>query len=332
MRILGEGLYSHLADRKIPAFQPRLPWLGPDLQTIRNSLCPYRAQHHNTRQIFAPIDVGALSIAVDEPLGWTAQESKSLLLVHGLGGDENSSYMLMSRDFFCAQGYRVYRMNYRGVGPGKNAAPPPYSAGLTSDIRSALRAVCKDQGLDSQLFMMGFSLGGQLALRTLGEGDVPEKVAGTVTVSAPLDLSTAQRWLSRPRNKPYMRYVVNGMREDLQGVDHPRVKKSGSELKSVWDFDEYVIAPFFGFQNAEDYYAKVSCMPLIPNIAIPVAAIHSTDDTWIPAADYEKASWQRAAPVGAILCDSGGHVGFHGKSGMQPWYLKAANVFFETLD
>lgn len=333
MRILGQGLRTHLANCMFAPFRPRLPWLGPDLQTVRNSLRPYTPKRWLTRRIFGPIDVGTISIAVDEPEDDPAQVvNKSILLIHGLGGDENSSYMLMSRDYFCALGYRVYRMNYRGVGHGKHSAPPPYSAGLTSDVRSALRAICKDQGSETAMYLMGFSLGGQLTLRTLGEGDVPKNVIGAVTVSAPLDLSTAQLWLSRSRNKPYMRYVVGGMQGDLQGVEHPKVTKSPEELKSVWEFDEYVIAPFFGFKNAEDYYAKVSCLPLIPNIDVPVAAIHAADDSWIPASDYERADWQQTMPIGSILSDSGGHVGFHGKGGVFPWYLDTAQTFFKTLD
>lgn len=329
MEILGQGLQGFLAERPLPAFRARAPWLGGDLQTLRNSFVQSPGSLTPDSRLQAPIDVGAISVAINLPTSATKQD-KILLLVHGLGGAEDSTYMLNSARFFNAQGYTVARMNYRGVGPSKEYSEPPYSAGLTSDLRAVLRWLNKHwPGFD--VYLMGFSLGGQLSLRMLGEGDVPHGLKACVSVSAPLDLATSQKKLERARNFVYSRYVVNNMRADLAGLVHPKVTVDPANLSSVLAFDQEVIAPVFGFQDAQDYYARVSSLPLIGNISVPTLAIHAADDPWIPVEDYHAAAWSDGAPVGACITPSGGHVGFHAKGQANPWYETAAHRFFDAI-
>ncbi|MBO6506575.1 MAG: alpha/beta fold hydrolase [Kordiimonadaceae bacterium] len=329
MEILGQGLRSFLADCPLQAFRTRVPWFGGDLQTLRNSFVRSPGLLNPDSRLQAPIDVGAISVAINQPTNATKQD-KILLLVHGLGGAEDSTYMLNSARYFNAQGYTVARMNYRGVGPSKEYSEPPYSAGLTSDLRAVLRWLNNHwPGFD--VFLMGFSLGGQLSLRMLGEGDVPHGLKACVSVSAPLDLATSQKKLERPRNFVYSRYVVNNMRADLAGLVHPKVTADPTKLASVLAFDQEVIAPVFGFRDAQDYYARVSSLPLIGNIKVPTLAIHAADDPWIPVEDYHAAAWSDGAPVGACITPSGGHVGFHAKGQANPWYENAAHQFFDAV-
>lgn len=329
MEILGQGLREFLGDRPLPVFRTRAPWMGGDLQTLRNSFVRSPDPLTADSRLQAPIDVGAISLAINEPVG-DRQLDRLLLLVHGLGGAEDSTYMLNATRYFAARGYTVARMNYRGVGPSKEFSEPPYSAGLTSDLRAVLRWLNKHYpGFD--IYLMGFSLGGQLSLRMLGEGDVPHGLKACVSVSAPLDLASSQKKLERPRNLVYSRYVVNNMRADLAGLTHPKVTVDPTKLTSVLAFDQEVIAPVFGFKNAQDYYERVSSLPLIGNISVPTLAIHAADDPWIPVEDYRAANWSSAAPVGACVTPSGGHVGFHVKGQKNPWYEGAADTFFDAL-
>lgn len=325
MELVGRGIRKSFDRSDFPFFRPRLPWLGGDLQTLRNSFVGTSPALTEAERLLAPIDVGAINLAVN-----LAEESNGriLLLVHGLGGSEDSVYMLDTASYFLAQGYHVLRMNYRGVGPSALTSEAPYSAGLTSDLRAVLRRIEK-RFPDMPVYLMGFSLGGQLSLRMLGEGDVPPRTKACVTVSAPLDLATSQRKLERRRNRPYARYVVNNMQQDLNGVSHPKVSADPMALRTVWDFDEQIIAPVFGFKGAADYYERVSCLPLLERISTPALAIHAADDPWIPVEDYYRAQWPAESPSGALIAPGGGHVGFHGKENTAPWYLDAASVFFE---
>lgn len=329
MELIGPGLTEFLADVSIPRFRARPPWIGGDLQTLRNSFGKSPVPLSSDEQLAAPIDVGAISVAINYPQT-RDQLDKLLLLVHGLGGAEDSSYMLSAARYFNALGYTVARMNYRGVGPSKALSEPPYSAGLTSDLRAVLRWLHK-KWPGSDLFLMGFSLGGQLSLRMLGEGDVPHGVQACVSVSAPLDLAASQKKLERPRNFVYSRYVVNNMRADLKGLSHPKVMVDPTRLTSVLAFDNEVIAPVFGFKDAADYYERVSSLPLIGHIKTPTLAIHAADDPWIPVEDYRRAAWPEDVPAGACITPSGGHVGFHARGLKFPWYERAASLFFEAV-
>lgn len=328
MELIGQGVRRFLAGQTLPAFKPRTPWVGGDLQTLRNSFIKPAQPLGADDRLSAPIDAGAISIAVNYPSGAVVCD-RVLLLVHGLGGAEDSTYMVTAARHFLRLGYTVARMNYRGVGPSRDLSEPPYSAGLTSDLRAVLRWLHK-KWPGSDLFLMGFSLGGQLSLRMLGEGDVPHGVKACVSVSAPLDLATSQKKLERRRNWAYSRYVVNNMRNDLKGLKHPKVLVDPTTLGSVIAFDEQVIAPVFGFRDAADYYARVSSFPLLGDITLPTLAVHAADDPWIPVEDYHRANWPVGAPAGALIAPSGGHVGFHSKGSKMPWHEKVAATFFDV--
>jgi len=322
--IVGTGLQRSLQDIAITPYQDRLPWLGGDLQTLRNSFKRPPAPLVPDERMLAPIDVGAINLAVNRPPGPT---DRALVLVHGLGGSEASIYMGDAARHFLARGFRVFRMNYRGVGPSAETSEPPYSAGLTSDLRAVLRRVRRAMP-GAAIYIMGFSLGGQLSLRMMGEGDVPPDVKACVTVSAPLDLATSQRQLARRRNRLYSNYVVSNMQTDLRAVAHPKVSADPLRLRTIWDFDQQIIAPVFGFKGAADYYERVSCYPLLSRIDVPTLAIHAADDPWIPAEEYRTAAWPTDSPAGALITPGGGHVGFHAKNIGAPWHLHAAVEFF----
>jgi predicted alpha/beta-fold hydrolase len=329
VKIIGTGLQQFLAgaEVRLPTFRQRLPWLGADLQTVRNSLRKRSDAPQVHHRLAVPISGGqALSLAVTKPTE-QVEGTPALILVHGLGGAEDSAYMEAATHYYSRLGWVVYRMNYRGVGPSAETSTAPYSAGLTGDMRSVLNAVAaKHDG--GTIFAMGFSLGGQLLLRTAGEGDVNSKLKAIVTVSAPLDLSTSQQRLERPRNARYVRYLVDNMKRDMRGIEHEAITANIEAISSVLEFDEHVIARFFGFASAQDYYACVSCLPLIRKISVPALALHSADDPWIPVADYERALWPKDRPVGAVVVPRGGHVGFHGKAPSRNWYCAAAEAFF----
>lgn len=330
MQLIGEGLKRFAAETQLefPPFRQRFPWLGADLQTVRNSFADLgEAPAKDGRLTVSIGGGGALSLAITKPTAMPDERGCALILVHGLGGCEDSAYMHLTARYFAAKGWTVYRMNYRGVGPSRETSLPPYSAGLTGDMRAALKTVADLPGTE-HVFAMGFSLGGQLLMRTLGEGDVVEKLRAVVSVSAPLDLAASQRKLERPRNAAYVRYVVGNMRNDLEGVAHPSFTRDVGRIRSVLEFDEHIIAPYFGFENAADYYRCVSCKALLSKVAVPLLAIHAADDPWIPVEDYHSAQWPDREPAGALVLPHGGHVGFHGAGEKTAWYKRVAQLFF----
>ena len=334
METVGSGLSPRVSVHDFTPFRSRLPWLGADLQTLRSSIRGHKYYAAQSGRHLVPItshDERGMSehISVARTDPDHAANGKALLLVHGLGGSEDSIYMIAAAAYFSALGYTVFRMNYRGVGPSRLTSKPPYSGGLTGDLIQALKFL-ETEDFPDGIHVMGFSLGGHLTLKMLTENAQTPSVRSCVTVSAPLDLSVTMRTLEKMRNAFYLRYLAANMRRDLAETrDHIRVIHDPATFTSVRQFDEHVIAPVFGYRGAEDYYARVSCKPDLHKITCPVLAVHADNDPWIPARCYYEANWPDGRPAGALITRGGGHVGFHTKGDKRPWYLTAAARFFD---
>ena len=317
-----------LSQLAIDPFKPAFPWLGGDLQTVRSTLVKTPEAPTVTDRLLVELydGSGALNCAVSG----SENADIPLLLVHGLGGHEDSVYMMKTARFFSDQGWRTYRMNYRGVGPSRKTSTVPYSAGLTDDIRAACKAIKQREG--KAPFVIGFSLGGQMILRTLGEDGTKagDYCAGAVSVSAPLDLEKCVQQMERARNRPYHQYLVKQMRRDLESGFGDKV----NAVNSIRAIDDQLIAPAFGFEGAEDYYQKVACGSVINGIKVPTLMIHAADDPWIPANAYrmvDKTLEAKSKEVLRVLVtNSGGHVGFFDRN-LGEHYISAIALKFYTL-
>ena len=293
----------------LPEFRACQPWIGGDLQTIRSSVVKKPSAPKVSDRLLVELfdGSGALNCAVGDPIAEPASGKPAVLLVHGLGGHEESAYMMRTANQYQRNGWRTYRMNYRGVGRSRKTSSVPYSAGLTDDIRAVCQAITAREGRAP--FVIGFSLGGQMLLRTLGEDSAGAAAycKAAASVSAPLDLEQSVRQLEKRRNFLYQSYLVRQMRRDLRSGFGDRVDM----IATIRAIDDQLIAPTFGFSGAEDYYHHVACGPLIDNIGVPTLMLHADDDPWIPAELY-RAQQDRTSstPIIVHLTNGGGHVGF----------------------
>src|SRR5690625_2386150 len=269
-----------MAGPDYPPFRPRRPWLGGDLQTLRNvvlgrrtSLAPWPG-----RRLHADLPDGdRLFAMLHEPQEQSRRPTITLL--HGLSGGEGSLSIRAGSAFFLARGWRVIRLNLRGAGPSAPACRGFYHAGRSEDLRAFLAWLAAEEPALARhgVFPMGFSLGGNLVLKFLAEKDFPVVVPGGVSVSAPIDLQDAWRSIQRPRNALYHRYLLQNLRReirqrplDLNGQFLRRVLGA----RSIHHFDELWTAPLNGFESADDYYARCSTLALLPEITVPTLAIH----------------------------------------------------------
>jgi predicted alpha/beta-fold hydrolase len=179
--------------------------------------------------------------------------------------------------------------------------------------------------------LVGYSLGGNVVLKLLGEGEFPVAVRAAATVSAPIDLAATSKHFLRLRNYVYHRWLIGRMRTDalatpgLEAHWAERVRSS----QSVWDFDDRFIAPRHGYDDAAHYYRVNSAAQFVARIQVPTLAIHALDDPWIPSASYRSIDWAKVPAVKALLPRSGGHVGFHAIGGV--WHDRCLVRFFERL-
>jgi predicted alpha/beta-fold hydrolase len=244
--------------------------------------------------------------------------SPTVLLVHGLEGSADAKYMLGTADKAFAEGFNVLRFNVRGCGGTQHLSPKLYHSGLTVDLHHVTRELIESDGL-SQLFLIGFSMGGNQSLKFAGElgGNAPEQLRGICAISPPIDLEACSRAIARPENWIYETRFILSLRRTMREKDklfpgaYDLSRLAG--VRHLWDWDD-AMQPYNGFRDAMDYYNNASSLPFIPNIRVPTLLIHSKDDPFIPFDPFADRRVASNPMVRLLATERGGHVAFCGQS------------------
>lgn len=316
----------------LPAFSARAPWFGADLQTIRNMLRPPRLGPLGGERIELRLRDGSgdrLAAMLHLP-----QQARAPLtvLIHGLSGGEDSPYMLVSAAALLDRGHPVLRLNLRGAGASRPLCRFQYHAGRTADLRDAIAGL--DPGwLSDGILVVGYSLGGNLLLKMLGEEGAQLPIRAAAAVSAPIDLAAAARRIRMRRNRVYHWNLLRAMKvEALAPAAElaPSERVAIEQARSIIEFDDRFVAPRNGFAGAGDYYARNSAEQFLPAIRIPTLIVHALDDPWIPPAAYRRIRWADNRMLHRALTNGGGHVGFHGRDSRMPWHDRVVTEFFSS--
>ena len=290
------------------------------------------APHDSERLSFAlPDGTGDRLLAMlDRPR--EAQPGRPLaILIHGLTGAEGSSYILSAARALLEHGYRVLRLNLRGAGPSRATCGGQYYAGRSQDFRLLLSLLPRELTADGMV-AVGYSLGGAMLLKYLGEEGEATPLKAAASVCAPIDLSSTCMHMMRPRNRLYHAFILSQMKSEATGegaVISAQERAAILGSKSIWAYDEVFIGPRHGFAGAEDYYERCRPTRFMPDICIPTLLLASGNDPWIPAALYRDYDWPGNSALLQLLPGSGGHVGFHGAGNCRTWSDLAVTRFFE---
>lgn len=315
-----------------PAFRARFPWLGPDLQTIRNAVLRPRPRFDDApaARVTIPLPDGTGDALLAE---WHRRAgAPTVVLVHGLTGCAESFYVLASARALLDAGYGVVRLNLRGAGPSAGTCREQYHAGRSADLAAAFADLAGR--VDGPLAAIGYSLGGAVLLKHLGEAGAGARPRAAAAVSAPIDLAAAARRFHRPRNALYQRYLLARMKREVaasRGGLAPALAEAARAARTVYGFDDAYVAPRYGFASADDYYARSSATGFVAGIATPTLAIHAADDPWIPAEPYRALGGGRAPAVTTVVTPGGGHVGFHAVGHRVAWHDRRIVAFFDGV-
>ncbi len=322
------------------AFSARAPWWGADLQTLRNFVVggAPKLPAHESERVSLPLhdeSGDVLSGLLNRPAASTSAGDKPLVvLIHGLSGSEESSYMLFSAGYWLSRGHPVLRLNLRGAGPSRPTCAQQYHAGRTGDLRDVLAGL--PQSLTAPgLLLVGFSLGGNMLLKFLAEHGKGFPIVAAASVSAPIDLAAASARFLDARNWFYHRHLLGNMKREC--FDGP-VAVSASEretimaCRSILEFDERVVAPRNGYRDAAHYYAENHARRFLAEIEIPTLLVHALNDPWIPSYSYTSFPWKQNPSLHPVLAASGGHVGFHGRGSTTPYYDGCFGEFVDALN
>jgi predicted alpha/beta-fold hydrolase len=307
-----------MPDRFFPAFRPHLLLAGGHLQTCAAFLFPGTAPTYAATPCYVALPDGDQIVLHDDcPATWQPRD-RVALLIHGLAGCHESPYVRRVAARLNERGVRTFRKDLRGCGAGARLARLPYHSGRSEDAAAAIQAIARICP-DSPVTVIGFSLGGNITLKMLGEaGDaLPGSVDSAVAVCPPIDLMVCIRHLQRPANRLYDRHFVRmllgqmgarlRLRPDAATVVFPRRPRGLLEL------DDWFTAPVSGFGRAENYYRLCSANQFLPAIRVPTLLVASRDDPLVPFGPFEQARLSSAIEL--LATDRGGHVGFIGARG-----------------
>ncbi len=305
---------------KAPWFVPLPPWIGGDLQTLRNYMRP-------PGDILAPWPGEVVRFAMkdgtgDELVGTlhrpAEEQGKPLvLLMHGLTGSEESSYLRKTARELLGVGHPVLRLNWRGAGPSIGKTRAFYHAGRSDDLTAVIGSMSGALARDG-IAAIAYSMGANVLLKYLAERGGLSHLRAAVAVSPPIDLRAAQQRIAARRNRRYHHYLLERMREERPCPD---------DVKSIFDFDDRVVAPANGFRGALEYYAQCSSGPRLGAIRTPTLVIHAKDDPWIPSRSFRDIPWGQIKAVRLLMPWSGGHVGFHALGLKRTWHDEVALRF-----
>ncbi len=319
----------------LPPFRERFPWWGGDLQTLASRLRGGHsdlAPHKSERLSFAMDGGDRLLAMLDRPVA--ARPGRPLaILIHGLTGWEDSLYIRSQARVLLDGGWRVLRLNLRGAGPSRSTCAGQYYAGRSQDLRDVL-ALLPAELTSAGIVAVGYSLGGAMLLKYLGEEGASSRLKAAVSVSAPIDLSLTCRSMRRARNVLYHRFMLREMKREATGAGAVLSAAERSAIlqsPTVWHYDEAFIAPRHGFAGAEDYYERCKPLRFMPGIRVPTLVVASLDDPWIPGTLYSSYDWHANMALLPLISRHGGHVGFHGAGGDPPWSDRAAARFLEDV-
>jgi predicted alpha/beta-fold hydrolase len=241
-----------------------------------------------------------------------------ILLTHGLEGSGESGYMRSLSQAALEAGFAVHRFHMRTCGGTARLAPTLYHAGLTSDLLGVLRQF-EQQGR-TPVYLAGFSLGGNVTLKLTGElgESAGSLIAATCAISTPIDLSASVRRMGKIDNRVYERRFVRRMRERM--IATGRYKEADFRgIRSLFDIDDKITAPSFGFHGAEHYYATQSSNQFLDRIRVPTLIIQAKDDTFIPFEVFRHPAFESNPHLTLVTPTQGGHLGFISREKPRFW-------------
>lgn len=301
-----------------PAFTPYRLLPGGHAQTLAGKFWPRRLRHR------AELRAATTTLLQVEPGTQVTlrcnlrRGAPTVLLIHGLEGSADSGYILGTADKALSAGLGVARLNMRNCGGTEHLTPTLYHSGLTADVDAALRFLL-EQGPDP-IALCGFSMGGNLVLKLVGEygTQAPVALRAVVAISAAADLGAAAALLERPENRVYQAFFLRGLagRVRRKARRHPTRYDARhlTALRTVRQFDERYTAPSFGFRDAADYYEQASAALLLPKIRVPTLLIHAEDDPFVPLTPRVREAAGGNPHLRTLITPRGGHVGFLGRA------------------
>jgi len=238
--------------------------------------------------------------------------SKIVIITHGLEGDSRRPYMCGMAKHFFSQGYDALTWNFRGCSGEMNSKPFFYHSGATYDLDEVIQHIINDY---EEIYLIGFSLGGNLTLKYLGEPiERSPKIKKAVAISVPLHLKSSCIKISTGENIIYARRFLRTLKQKirLKSLSFPElISTNGLEkIKTLKEFDNVYTGPMHGFNDANHYYDKCSSLYFLGGIQIPSLILNAKNDPFLSPQCFPVELGNSLESIYMEFPEIGGHVGF----------------------
>ena len=263
-------------------------------------------------------------------LDWAgpAGSPRVAVVAHGLEGSTDRAYVRGMARALARRGWAVCAWNLRGCSGEPNRLARTYHSGVSDDLDAVVRRVLdrpapgsSGEGGAEAVGLVGFSLGGNVTLKWLGErgGAVDPRVVGAVGISVPVDLGSAAVIMEHWSRRVYMARFLRSLRAKVEekagrfdGVPDPAPLRA---MRSFREFDGHVTAPLHGFDSADDYWTRSSAKPLLEHVRVPTLLVQALDDPFLSPSCYPREEAARNPALTLLTPSHGGHVGFVERGG-----------------
>lgn len=255
-------------------------------------------------------------------LDWSYSEEKTqklVILLHGLEGNAQRSYITGTANLFNQNHIDAVSVNFRGCSGENNLAYRSYHSGETEDLKQVIQHIIHTTHY-SEIYIKGFSLGGNVTLKYLGESSqIPEQIKAGIAISTPCYLAGSAKELHTFKNKPFHDMFKYNLKEKL-GIKKlqysDKLKDTDiTSIKTLYDFDNLYTSKAHGFKDAKDYYEQSSSLQFLPNIKTPTLIINALNDSFLSSECYPVKEAKNNENLFLEMPKHGGHVGFYKKGG-----------------
>jgi uncharacterized protein len=267
------------------------------------------------------------------------EKAMTLIIVHGLEGSSESGYVIGTGSKAWRAGMNVVRMNMRNCGGTERLGPTLYNSSMSADVASVATTLIEQDGLQKLAFA-GFSMGGNLVLKLLGEwgARAPLQVKAAVGISPAMDLAASADALHEGANRIYEMKFLWGLRRRIQRKAKLYPEHFDTRylrgVRSLRDFDDQITARYCGFLNAQDYYTRAASTRVLEQIAVPTLVLHANDDPFIRVLPETREKLRRNPHITYIETEHGGHCAFlaeaNGYDGR--WAERQAIAFIQRIE
>jgi len=249
-------------------------------------------------------------------LDWVYNVADNLIIIsHGLEGSSDRPYVKGMAKYFSQKGWDALAWNCRSCSGELNWKPRFYHHGATEDLAQIVEYAIREKGY-KKVALVGFSMGGSMTLKYLGEqeGEINKAVVGGVAFSVPVSLKSSVEALSVRKTAFYRKRFLKKLEEKIKqkAEQYPEEIKytNFDDIRYFPDFDNLYTAPLHGFENADDFYERASAKRYMYNTQVPVLLVNAINDPFLGDACYPVDECKKHSLIYFEMPTYGGHVGF----------------------